>query len=123
MSEELKACPFCGGEAYIEKKWNGKSPIIKSDDYQYFAVCRSCACEGPWRKTEGNAIREWNTRPIEDALTAERDALKAENEKMREALGKIDARCSAYGDRSLHQLFTAGPIDEIGKIARAALEK
>lgn len=78
MSEaEIKACPFCEGTGRVEKKWQGRSPIINdNEDYAYFVVCNSCACEGPWRKTESGAIREWNTRPIEDALRAERDELR-----------------------------------------------
>jgi Lar family restriction alleviation protein len=52
----LKACPFCGGEPLLAKVTcpNGLE--------QYFFRCRSCACEGPWGKSEGTAVLMWNMR-------------------------------------------------------------
>ena len=44
--EELKPCPFCGGEAKQEHK-----------DY---ILCTVCGCEGPW--DERPAKEAWNTR-------------------------------------------------------------
>ena len=53
MSEELKTCPFCGGEAEITKWHEG-----------YFVECREQRCGGTIGayKTEAGAIGAWNTR-------------------------------------------------------------
>lgn len=53
MSEELKPCPFCGGEAEITKWHEG-----------YFVECREQSCGGTIGayKTEEETIEAWNTR-------------------------------------------------------------
>jgi Lar family restriction alleviation protein len=53
---DLKPCPFCGGEGVPASKPHSSS------DTAYFIRCTSCACEGPWFKTPGNAVQFWNTR-------------------------------------------------------------
>ncbi len=57
MSRKLKPCPFCGGDGEIVgAKWHP------------FVTCSSGIC------SLGNiayTVKEWNTRPIEDRLTAE----------------------------------------------------
>lgn len=57
MSDELKACPFCGKEAHF---------IAGNAECKY--------CGGTCLSINGsknNAIEQWNTRPIEDGLRAE----------------------------------------------------
>jgi len=61
MSEELKACPFCG------------SNNIRPAQVESGTMCRNCGTE-----SYGN----WNTRPIEDALQSEIARLTAENDKI-----------------------------------------
>jgi Lar family restriction alleviation protein len=56
--EDLKLCPFCGGSAYLETDIRAQRPVS-------FVVCRSCACEGPWHKTESGAVHAWNMRTPE----------------------------------------------------------
>ena len=53
MSEELKPCPFCGGDAEITKWHEG-----------YFVECKKQRCGGTIGayKTEEEAIEAWNTR-------------------------------------------------------------
>ncbi len=53
MSEELKACPFCGKEG-------------EHDDY--LAWCSDIEC---FARDINMPINEWNDRPIEDALRAQ----------------------------------------------------
>lgn len=53
MTEELKSCPFCGGETLEMDRNNG----------EWFVTCYECPCQG----VEGNltreqAIKAWNTR-------------------------------------------------------------
>ena len=81
MSEELKACPFCG-QTNIS---------IEYDGIYRWAECRNTKCETTGKihaflvdagNTEYLVAKEWNTRPIEDQL-------RAENEKLKEALKYI----------------------------------
>ena len=65
MSEELRPCPFCGGEAEL--------CYSEVDTF-----CRKC-----------NVIQEtemWNTRPIEDELRARIAELEEENERLAQLL-------------------------------------
>lgn len=61
MSEDLKACPFCGSTAHSGKHKNG-----------WYVEC-DVPCGGVvgFCKTEEEAIEDWQDRPIEDALRAE----------------------------------------------------
>lgn len=51
MSEELKPCPFCGGEAILE--WEGDSYVIS---------CKECNAEITFEQTRKSAIKAWNRR-------------------------------------------------------------
>lgn len=94
MSEELKPCPFCGGEAHIgtvrysrpldDVSWaDDDAPIIGA----FYGHCAKCAAghrntvAGGYR-TETMAIAAWNTRSTEATL-------RAENELMMEALADL----------------------------------
>lgn len=53
--EELRECPFCGGEAYLDKA---------TEDYPNYVVgCKNCRIHTAWHSTKINAITAWNTRP------------------------------------------------------------
>lgn len=65
VTDELKPCPFCGGQAEVTQV---------SNDTNWFGVyCHSCensevvACGA---SSPERAIELWNTRPLEDALRA-----------------------------------------------------
>jgi hypothetical protein len=76
MNDELKACPFCGSDA------------MTSDDGDYvWCNGHRNSCPG----YVGSRVEKWNRRPLEDALTAERDALETKLEIAVEALKKIDS--------------------------------
>lgn len=49
--EELKACPFCGGEAHIN--------VIR---HHPVGECKICGVLSPWAKTVPQAIESWNKR-------------------------------------------------------------
>lgn len=58
---ELKPCPFCGGEAKINR--------IVNTFYQYaryFSSCTRCSAESKVFETEQEAIKSWNTRAYEE---------------------------------------------------------
>lgn len=53
MSQELKACPFCGSSAQQN---------IISNGFGVFVKCESCESSGPVCETELKAIEHWNRR-------------------------------------------------------------
>ncbi|AUR89499.1 coil containing protein [Vibrio phage 1.123.O._10N.286.48.F3] len=69
---DLKACPFCGGEAEMRK-------ITR---YQSTCGCKNPRCEG----RDFFVVGAWNNRPIEDQLTAELAEAKAEIDRLRECM-------------------------------------
>ena len=75
---ELKPCPFCGRNKYLETQYE------KGDHSVY---CNYCGATGSFRVGDNSELDLWNTRPIEDAL-------RAENERLKKALEEI-----ADGDR------------------------
>ena len=80
MTENLKRCPFCGGEAQIIRCNSGK--------YQCF--CRNCGCaQTMFFDSPEEVPEEWNARPIENELTGKIEKLEAENARLREALEEI----------------------------------
>jgi Lar family restriction alleviation protein len=71
MTDELKACPFCGSEN-VEKLKNGHG--------WNYVHCNGCGAEGSADLGESGAIEAWNARPIEDTLlTALEDLLSVVN--------------------------------------------
>lgn len=131
MTKNLKRCPFCGEEARVEKLNLGKEGLFR-------VICPECLTATHLREEEKNAVAEWNARPIEDALqkeldeahednadnmeyhVAERERLKAENARLREALGKIIDR--AEKEESKASNSTYGFAYDIEDIARDALK-
>ena len=61
MSDELKPCPFCGGENVTNE----------FDDPFYYVICGICGASSAFSDEEG-AVRLWNTRA---ALTDEQFSL------------------------------------------------
>jgi len=59
MSDELKPCPFCGGEASIR--------IDTSHSTACLIGCATMGCFGheQWEETEAEAIAAWNRRTPE----------------------------------------------------------
>lgn len=53
---ELKPCPFCGGEAVLDRLIPITRPL------QYFVYCKSCAVESAGYPNRQLAIKAWNTR-------------------------------------------------------------
>ncbi len=90
MSEELKACPFCGGEALLERgsDHHGKWFNLGCSRHWGAVADPDESCIGgrlfytETEKDEAEAITAWNTR----ATNAENQRLRAEVEALREAL-------------------------------------
>lgn len=81
MTEELKPCPFCGGEAEII-----------DDAMGTISRCRYCGAEnGNGVYGEGGhelALKDWNRRPIEDAKDKEINRLREALEVILDAAQK-----------------------------------
>lgn len=61
-NNEVKQCPFCGGKARLHSIDRFPGCKIRCEKFAYYYQCESCACQGPWAKTEGNARKHWNMR-------------------------------------------------------------
>ena len=66
MSEELRPCPFCGGKAitatYLDYDDEGYMAFEVNDSESI--TCENERCINGWYLSP----KDWNTRPIEDAL-------------------------------------------------------
>lgn len=92
---ELKPCPFCGSGVKIRS-------VAGRVKYQTLIACEKIACE-PCYCVCGQkdwAINKWNNRPIEQALTAERDALRAANADLTQLL-----QAKSFGDASRFEVI------------------
>ena len=79
MSEESRPCPFCGGEAH------------ECLDNHFDCLNPGCPMAG----ARAIPLENWNTRPIEDALTARIAELEAEVTKGHELQ---DAYCDRIAE-------------------------
>lgn len=119
MSDELKPCPFCGGQPKIEPK----NPERDGDDFTRIVCSRkeghaafaSTTMYGENHKQK--AITAWNTR----ADTAEIERLEAEVERLRGAAQAVidrwhtptwkDAEPTGKVIRRLEQVLTKGEAE------------
>lgn len=64
LTTTLDPCPFCGGEGVPDKTLRDgyENDQADQDAFAYFVRCVSCAAQGPWRKNQHGAKREWNSR-------------------------------------------------------------
>ena len=83
MSEELKNCPFCGGEDVLLRFKECVNALGCMNGY-YYVECQYCATVSGCSSKENVAIEDWNTRPEEERLKAEVERLKAENERLKD---------------------------------------
>jgi hypothetical protein len=68
----LLQCPFCAGQGYCTRVLRGGCEDGEPDAWAYTVVCRCCAAEGPWCKSnEWGAVSNWNRRPTAKEMAAE----------------------------------------------------
>lgn len=89
MSDKLKPCPLCGGDAKLESHpgW------IKSVHYQelWTVSCTKCTLENTMHLTcPEDAIYRWNRRPLEDALSKRIAELERTVDDLRGELAQSD---------------------------------
>lgn len=66
MSEILKPCPFCGGEAEINTRYIGYGSIGLGAHDWYTVVCKNCDTRSHEYKAKIQAIDAWNLREKQD---------------------------------------------------------
>lgn len=71
--EDLKPCPFCGKTDKLEKEM-----FLDLVGWLYRVKCNRCPNTEPIMGSMEDAVKLWNTRPVEDALKAEVERLKEE---------------------------------------------
>lgn len=92
---ELKPCPFCGGKAYFLHGRKNECITCEECGHRFYSLeIGEDAQKELWK--------QWNSRPIEDAL-------REENRKLREALETICAIYEINGaewrfDRNLYEV-------------------
>lgn len=64
---ELKKCPFCGGEARLHSRCNY---IETGNETMYFVKCNECKTESTWCYKKEKAIKAWNTRKPSEEVVA-----------------------------------------------------
>lgn len=85
---ELRPCPRCKEALRLSVQTSHE--FYGTDESLYFFVlCSACGRSSYSEYTREEAIKDWNTRPIEDAQVAEIERLKADNARMREALQEL----------------------------------
>ena len=109
MSDELKPCPFCGGEANVDTGYEIDG-----------ILCDGC---GFWYRFDGytdskDAIDFWNTRPV--------DQLRAERDRLRQVLVAVATRLeSAADDRTfphgMYYTYAARDLAQIRRVIAIAL--
>lgn len=106
MSEELKTCPFCGGEiefisAHFENDWCVHPPTIHCSrchqNYRGAAVSISDKCDAKREEfADSLLVAWWNHRPAEDALKAELEELRYIVKQFEQWRGDDDTGCPKY---------------------------
>lgn len=93
MSDELKPCPFCGGEA--------KKGSLSGDEQNWMIWCRDCGIPSSEMGVSGETFEDmteaWNTRT---ALQS-RAKLRAKIEALRRVMPKCDV-AQAIREMNIH---------------------
>lgn len=84
MSEELKPCPFCGGEADLAK---GKFGDGKTSHY---VECMKCAGMADMYGDSDSAIAAWNTRTKATTLADSEKQVKKLEGVLKKALNGLE---------------------------------
>ena len=66
MSDKLKPCPFCGGEAFFSERV----------EYGVKVVCKNCWNESKFYHDKIDAIKAWNIRTQPEFTPDELDAIR-----------------------------------------------
>lgn len=110
-TDELKPCPFCGGEAFIR--------YDESHSTAFFVGCSDWDCFGNmmWAETEAEARRKWNTR----AESAEVIALREREARLVEALREAREAAHSVAHSEYDGVWNETDFSNFTPLADAAL--
>lgn len=95
MIEELKPCPFCGGEARLTYSTdNHKNPYVTCDT-------DNCPARNPYQwhyRTEDEAISAWNHRVIATERTAKEEPERKKGEWIKVGHWGRSYKCNQCGN-------------------------
>lgn len=77
MTENLKRCPFCGGESKCIEFYG-----------LYHVICCNCHIAGKDFQTRESAVSAWNARPIENEQAADIARLRGNIEAIKKIVEK-----------------------------------
>lgn len=63
MTLDMRWCPFCGPEGTTNL---ATSTIGYSDVACFYGECWTCGAKGPIAESSGEALRKWDSRPMEN---------------------------------------------------------
>lgn len=93
MSEELKACPFCGGKAQIESR---PSYSQAANTYEcHRGWCDDCGFGMDWCNHEPDAIAAWNRRTPDAARVVGREDWQDAVEHLQGAVQRLSEHLAA----------------------------
>jgi hypothetical protein len=107
VSETLKPCPFCGGEAEIERYGNSRQSTIYA--------CTECGCLLETGEEFNHGAR-WNTRALEAAREALRQIVNLSDSEMRDGDGARDIAARAIGVSSWSPISLIRSLEEISRL-------
>ena len=82
MSEKFRPCPFCG-----------KEPHIDANYHLFSCQNKDCIADATNYEATMGFFEQWNTRPIEDALTARIAELEVENDRLQAGWFRDETIC------------------------------
>lgn len=89
MTDRLKPCPFCGGEASIKISYITQEGVVVG---KYKSLCNECQCTKEGFDTKREAIKAWNIRKPMDRIV----------EQLEERT-KFLKDCTKYGNKDAEQ--------------------
>lgn len=106
---KLLPCPFCGGEAEIERIGDRRQSTIY--------ICTNCGCSLETGE-EFNHGQQWNARDEAAAITVLKDRLPADDRELVERLRMMAKQASEVGkmmaqSKSLRQAGHSPPRDDL----------
>lgn len=100
MTDKLKPCPFCGGEAVLRIVEPHTHYIVDMPDYGggAFVECTECTC-GVSAETEQAAVKVWNIRKPMDRIVEQLEEQKKLNVELWESASWMPDK-TMYGNKA-----------------------